>query len=207
LNLRADTWRVYLGYWVWFACTLGPLYAIEIAAFIIGAATGAITAGLGYTQFAFAVGFSAGAVIVLIGGSALIWAAVHLAPAAANSIEKRRFAFFETWKVSRGLFGPMLGSFVLVWLPFYVLIIVIQFTVLGILTSAVDFQNMAASGADPKQITEQLLRPAVLVPVIALGAIIAALWFLFHFMMIGINARVIMVDRARRAALSPSAAV
>ena len=46
----------------------------------------------------------------------LIFVGVRFGPAAATSIARRRFSFFEAWTVTRGRFWDLLGSFALLWL-------------------------------------------------------------------------------------------
>ena len=46
----------------------------------------------------------------------LIFIGVRFGPAAATSIARQRFSFFEAWTVTRGRFWELLGSFALLWL-------------------------------------------------------------------------------------------
>lgn len=46
----------------------------------------------------------------------MIFIGVRFAPAAATSIARRRFSFFEAWKVTEDRFWALFGSFALIWL-------------------------------------------------------------------------------------------
>jgi hypothetical protein len=198
LNLRADTWRVYLGYWVWGACWGGSLYGSQLAALLVGLIAGGIASMSGNAGTAAMVGLTAGVIAFLIAGSALIWAAVRMAPAAANSIEKRRFAFFESWGVTRGLFWPMLGSFALALLPYLIVSLVLQGAMLVVLSAAL--ADLARdTGYDMAEIQAKFSQPEIVATLVVCYLLLTAAMFVFHITSIGINARAIMVHRARRA--------
>jgi hypothetical protein len=46
----------------------------------------------------------------------MIFIGVRFGPAAATSIARNRFSPFDAWKVTRGRFWALLGSFALLWL-------------------------------------------------------------------------------------------
>src|SRR6185312_11722146 len=46
----------------------------------------------------------------------LIFLGVRFGPAAATSIARQRFSFFDAWTVTRGRFWELLGSFAVLWL-------------------------------------------------------------------------------------------
>jgi hypothetical protein len=50
-------------------------------------------------------------IIYLVQYAVLIFIGVRFAPAAATSIARRRFSFFDAWKVTRGRFWALFGSF------------------------------------------------------------------------------------------------
>ena len=51
----------------------------------------------------------------------LIFIGIRFGPAAATSVLRNRFAFFDAWKVTEGRFWALLGSFAMLWLIFAVL--------------------------------------------------------------------------------------
>jgi hypothetical protein len=110
LNLSADTWRVYAGYWVWFAIQMVVSMVVGIVMMpltfmaMIPASNGAPEA-----QIASLLGVQF--IIYLVQYAVLIFIGVRFAPAAATSIARRRFSFFDAWKVTRGRFWALFGSF------------------------------------------------------------------------------------------------
>ncbi len=123
LSLGADTWRVYFGYWVWFFL----LIAFYIACAIL--AGGAIFSLVSMTRGDLSNAGPATALVpfamVLLLLIGLIYFGVRFAPAAATSIARRRFAFFDAWTVSKDRFWALLGAFVLLflmWVVFYIIV-------------------------------------------------------------------------------------
>lgn len=117
LTFGADTWRVLATYVLWIALFIG--FVILIALFYT------------LTTVLANVGGAAQLIAVLLGALAplgfialLIWAAVTFAPAAATSIARRRFAFFEAPRIVKGRFWPLLGAFVILWVGYCVIAII-----------------------------------------------------------------------------------
>lgn len=123
LSLGADTWRVYFGYWVWFFLFIALYLVFILLAAGIGVAFamssgGAMESAAPATVIAMFVG-------MLVFFGALIFFGVRFAPAAATSIARKRFAFFDAWTVSKGRFWPLFGSFFLLFLMFIVLYMIV----------------------------------------------------------------------------------
>ncbi len=123
LSLGADTWRVYFGYWVWFFL----LIAFYIVCAILAGGTIFSLVSMTRGDLSDAGPATAlvpfGVVLLLLIG--LIYFGVRFAPAAATSIARRKFAFFDAWSVSKGRFWALLGAFVLLflmWVVFYVIV-------------------------------------------------------------------------------------
>jgi hypothetical protein len=114
LRLSGDTWRVFATYWVWCGLLIGCW--IPIIAFYVGIRALMEVAGpLRVLVLLIA------ALAPLAIGAALIFFTVRLAPAAAASVARRRFAFFDAWAATRGTFWRLLGAFFLVGVGYLVL--------------------------------------------------------------------------------------
>jgi hypothetical protein len=106
LTLGADTWRVFLTYFVWLV--LGVLFAMLVV----------VSYGLLFLlSNALPVVRPLFMLIALLMPLALaalgIWGATRLSPAAAMSIARRKFSFFHAWGATRERFWDLLGAFVI----------------------------------------------------------------------------------------------
>jgi hypothetical protein len=149
LTLGGDTWRVYSTYWVWFGLYLAGSTALSLAMVaILGVALGGMATDS--NQMGVSAGLSVALLYILYYG-AMIYFAVRFAPAAATSIARRRFAFFESWRVTKGRFWPLLGSFLLIWLINVVTTIVLGSVALTLLFAGA-FANvdMTKASSDPQ---------------------------------------------------------
>jgi hypothetical protein len=189
LALDADTLRVYFTYWLWFFLFLA-LYIvlwIVIAGVFIGVAMSA-----GAADPATAMGPTALVAVLLFLGLivAMIYFGVRFAPAAATSIAKRRFAFFDAWTVTKGRFWALFGSYLLLFVMYFVGIIILA--VAAGVAMGFGMFGQIQTGAEP-QTMEQVLAlfasPSVLIPaVICYGLMIVGV-FVFYVALFGINAR------------------
>lgn len=111
LALDEDTWRVYGIYWVWFLAFFLGFIAISIFASLLRAM-------VGDSPLIIAIPILVVLIPIMLG--------VRLAPAAATAIAERRFAFFDAWKVSHDRFWALFGSFLLLWLIYFLLVCAIS---------------------------------------------------------------------------------
>ncbi|MEZ6021996.1 MAG: hypothetical protein R3C16_00920 [Hyphomonadaceae bacterium] len=187
LSLGADTWRVYFSYWIWLF--LGIAIYIVILAVTFGMVGIGVAMSSGSENGALVVGLIAPFLVL---GLLLVWlyVAVRFAPAAATSVARKRFAFFEAWKVTKGRFWGMFGAFALVFLMYFVFVIVC-----GVAASVImGVSVMAVLGAggepqNPEEVFALLATPQVMVPVALIYAVIIVAAFMFYMAMFGINAR------------------
>jgi len=124
LTFGADTWRVLATYFVWLGLFIA--FAILVAVFY---ALCVVVANMGGPARLVALLLGALAPLGFI--ALMIWGGVRFAPAAANSIARRRFAFFEAPRITRGRFWELLGSFVILIIG-YIVVSMIGETVLGL---------------------------------------------------------------------------
>lgn len=193
LKLGADTWRVFAIYWLWLLITLAVFVVVAVI-YVMLQAIGSIGGGL---QLAAII---AGGLAPLGLLALWIWVAVRLAPAAATSIAEQRFVFFGAWRVTRGYFWQLLGSFVIIIAGYCVVALlagqVLQMPVNAVMTPIM--QEILAggdSGQAVRRLSEAMQTPTVLIfgslYVIA-SAVIAAVYYVASF---GVNACVVLASR------------
>jgi hypothetical protein len=117
LKAGADTWRIFAIYWLWILVSLVIIIAVVL-----------LYVGL---QAIGSIGGAAQLAAMLVGGlvplavlALWIFIAVRLAPAAAESIAQQRLVFFGAWRVTRGHFWPLLGSFVIIIVGYLVVALI-----------------------------------------------------------------------------------
>jgi hypothetical protein len=196
LTLDEQTWRVYSCYWMWFAIHLGisTVSSMLLVPFMFMglASAGASTspdAMLGPMMVFYFLYY-----VVYYG--LLAFFGVRFAPGAATSIARRQFAYFDAWKVTRGRFWALCGSFLVVVLIYSVVAAVVMTVGLGVLIVAAA-GNFAAFGsnASPEQVATAfaaLLSPQNLVVLGALYLFLIASGLIFMLLTYGINARAVI---------------
>ena len=186
LSLGADTWRVYFSYWIWFLLLI-TFYIV--CAIVAGGAMASVFMGMQGgaepSPAAVIIPLVLGLLVVL----ALIYFSVRLAPAAATSVARRKFAFFDAWKVSKGRFWGLLGAFVLLFLMFMVFVIAVE-VAFGVM---VGMTAMNSVGQAEPQSAEEAFRafatPQYMAGIVALIVAITIASFLFYIALFGVNAR------------------
>lgn len=116
LTINNDVWRVWGVYWCWMIAQ----FAVSMAASILTMPLIFMTMGDIMTdpspeamwRWQLAVQLP----VSLLQYIPLAFIGVRFAPAAATSVLRNRFAFFDAWKVTDGRFWSLLGSFALLWL-------------------------------------------------------------------------------------------
>jgi len=189
LTPGADTWRVFAVYFAW----LGLFIAFSILIVLFYTLTTAIAN----------IGGAARIIAMLLGALAplgflalLIWGAVRLAPAAATSIARRRFAFFAAPRVTRGRFWPLLGSFVILWVGCFVIVLIvgsiIQMPAQSVMAPVVaDMMTGASSEIGPRML-EAMNSPVYLASMGAYTVFSAIASIVLYIAMFGVNARAVL---------------
>lgn len=185
LSLGADTWRVYFTYWVW-ALLLFTLYIVFFL--LAGGVIVSIAAmSHGGTADFGSIGI-ASVLICLALVLGLIYFAVRFAPAAATSVARRKFSFFDAWTVSKGRFWALFGAYFLLLLMFFVFYIIFAmaagFAMAGLM--------MTMNGAPP-QTPEEAFRifanPQWLITVALFAVVMVAASLTLYVALFGVNAR------------------
>lgn len=199
LNLGADTWRVYAGYWVWFLIQLVVSMVVGIVLMpltfmaMIPASDGAPGAGVAsllIVQF----------IIYIVQYAILIFIGVRFAPAAATSIARRRFSFFEAWKVTRGRFWALFGSFFILMIAYLV--------VLAIFMTAVFATIYNATGGGGVSNPSAIFQPAVLASFGGLYVLLLVTGVFYVTLSFGVNARAVIaaIDEGKIDGQTPNVA-
>jgi hypothetical protein len=119
LTLEAPTWRVWLCYWMWFLLNFAFSMVMSVVMTVL---FGILTVSSGGDPSAATSGMLG---FYLIQYVLMAYFAVRLAPGAAATIARRKFAFFDAWAVTKGRFGELLGSFALLYLLYAIVSIAI----------------------------------------------------------------------------------
>jgi hypothetical protein len=203
LNLGADTWRVYSGYWLWFAISTGVSMAVSTVTtplmFFVMAPVGEATDPMAMLGPMFGVQV----VAIVLQYAAMIFVGVRFAPAAATSIARKRFAFFEAWKVTKGRFWALFGSFFI--LMFAYVLVSLVFAGLALAVFATRLYDFSAGEVPDFQ---ALLTPGV-IALFAVGyglSIVTGL--VFVILSFGVNARAVIaaMDEGKIEGHSPNVA-
>lgn len=186
LSLGADTWRVYFTYWIWFVLCNAAAFVVAI---ILVASVGGVALSAQADPSALGPGVGIAILVGFLVLLAWLYLAVRFAPAAATSIARKRFAFFDAWTVTKGRFWALLGSFVLLFLMFFVLIIALEIG-LGVVMASM---AMSQIGQTEPQTAEEAFRafanPQWMALVGVFIAVITIASFVFYIALFGINAR------------------
>ncbi|MFZ2031790.1 MAG: hypothetical protein WAU68_15875 [Vitreimonas sp.] len=196
LSLGADTWRVYLTYWIWFGLYMGyslvsgmVIGAIFFASFASGANPADISVNMGPL-------FLASLALRLVFYGVLIYFAVRLAPAAAITVARRQFAFFDAWTVTKGRFWALFGAFLIVFLIAFAIEIVIGLVVFGVaMTGAWSALMSAGPSPSPEQVSAffaAIFTPQNFAVVCGAYIVFLALGLVLYVMFYGINARAVL---------------
>lgn len=114
-TLNHNTWRVYGIYWCWFITHIAVSMVVSMVTLpIVWMMTGDI-----YAAGADPESPEIESLQLFVQALSLIPLAIiglRLGPAAATSIARKRFSFFDAWIVTRDRFWALLGSYALLWI-------------------------------------------------------------------------------------------
>lgn len=202
LNLGADTWRVYLSYWLWLVVFTGLYLGIIILGAVIGAAAG----------FAFASGGGneslMGLVALIVGVAAVgafLYVLIRLAPATAVSVALKKFAFFKAWQVTRGRFWSMFGAYLILFLIYAVLAIA-GYIVMAVIALGPMFAQAAQGGTpDPSVVMNSVTQPATLATLGLVYLLLVAVAMVMYVAFLGVSAKAVRVALADGKIAAPAA--
>lgn len=188
-SFGADTWRTYFTYWIWFFLMLGfGIVFFVVAGGFIGSLF-AIGASGGDTSGGGALYLIVPIVLVLV-VLALLYVAVRLAPAAATSVARQRFAFFDAWKVTKGRFWGLFGAFFLLFVMYCVGAVLLS-AIGGVAVGMGAMSQASTIGSEPtpEQMMAVFSQPQVLIPLLLTYGVMIIGAFVFMVALFGINAR------------------
>ncbi len=187
LTLSADTWRVWFVYWGWFVGFIVLYIAVLIATVVILGAAAMLGLGGQY------LGLITIALIVAMYAS-FIYFAVRTGPAAATTIAQGRFSFFDSWKVSKGRFWALFGSYFLIGVLGIVALLAIEIgAFVTIFTAAGYAMGSVFHAADAQSVGDVLTAVFSSPQTWAIGAgfylLLLVVAFGLYVGMFGVNAR------------------
>jgi len=127
ITFNNDTWRVYGVYWCWLIAQFAVSMVIGILmlpiTFMMMAEVAAVSSDPGSAAWWSLQARMQG--LSLLQYIPLAYLGIRLGPAAATSVARNRFSFFDAWVVTRGRFWALFGSFALLWVLVTVAIVVL----------------------------------------------------------------------------------
>lgn len=151
LTLDHDTWRVWGVYWCWLVAQMAVSFVTSIVMIPFMFMMVGEIAAQGPNpdpQLAWDLQVKMQA-LSLIQYIPLAFIGIRLGPAAATSIARRRFSFFEAWTVTSDRFAALLGSWALLWVLFGLVYAALFGVTYGVLVGDLVPQIVAAWPAFP----------------------------------------------------------
>lgn len=133
LTIDNDVWRVYGVYWCWFIAQFAVSTAVSILTLPLMFMTMGEIAGNPSADAMMRWQLSVQLPLMILQYIPLIFIGVRFGPAAATSVLRNRFSYFDAWKVTEGRFWALFGSFALLWLLVAVACVIIFAGTYGIL--------------------------------------------------------------------------
>ncbi len=186
LSLGADTWRIYFGYWIWFFIFVAAYLVIVML--MVGLMGGVVVAAQGNPDAA-GPGALIGVVLTVVAGLAWLWFSIRLSPAAATSVARRRFAFFDAWKVSKGRFWALFGAFLLLFIMYIVLCVGVGVAAGAFMGTVVASQMTQADPKTAEEAMRAFANPTVLIGLGLMYGVMIVAAFVLYVAMFGVNAR------------------
>lgn len=187
LSLGADTWRVYFGYWVWFFLLIAFYIVFAIVAGGAAFSLAAMSQGQANTGASTAIVPFVLGLLLCIG---LIYFGVRFAPAAATSVARRRFAFFDAWTVTKGRFWALFGAFLLLFVMFFVFYFIVAM-VFGAAMASMAASQMGQAGEPQtaQDVFRAFANPQWMIMVCVFGLVMIAASMTLYVALFGVNAR------------------
>ena len=143
LRLGMDELRVFI---VYFALTILAVIAFMIPYFLVIALVAGVGVALGEQNAGVTVIIGIAAVLALV--AAIVFVVVRFSLALPIVVAERRFAFFDSWGMTKGHFWGLLGMFLLAFVMSIVVSLLISIIALPILWFTLGgFDNIAALGS------------------------------------------------------------
>jgi hypothetical protein len=217
LNFGADTWHVYSGYWIWFLLYLAFSTFMSIVVLVVlgGAAAGMMASSNGGDASGAFSSFAMLPLIYILQYGLMIFFGVRLAPANAASIARRKFAFFDAWKITDGRFWPLLGAFALLYVIYVAALMVLYGVMFGtLMASVMPAMMQAGSSSDQAAASAQVMQalvqtfaaPQSWAVIGVLYLMITIVGVVFYVALFGVNARAAQAALEEGKIAAPTAA-
>lgn len=198
LALDHDAWRVWGVYWCWLIAgmSIGFVMSILMIPFMFMMMGDIVASQDPDPQLAFELQLKLQA-LSLLQYIPMAFLGVRLGPAAATSIARRRFSFFEAWTVTSGRFWSLLGSWAVLWLTLIVAYLLIFAGTYGVVFGEM-FAQLAGAWPDfPEEAAAEAvtraLSPRGLMLIGLAYAGFLAIWIVYSLLGFGVNARAVLV--------------
>lgn len=197
LSLGGATWRVWGCYWIWLLLNIAFSIVMSV---LMGVIVGVATVGADGDSIS---ALSALPIFYVFQYAVMIYFAVRLAPAAATSIARRKWAFFDAWTVTKGRFLSLLLSFFLLYVLYFIATIALAAAFFSIVLGAAapDFASAVEDPARFNQVfadavrayLQSLSNPQNWIVIGALQLVGTVVGVVFYVAMYGVNARAAQV--------------
>jgi hypothetical protein len=196
LTLDHDTWRVWAVYWCWLVTNIVISFAASMLMmpFMFMMMGDIVAQGPNPDpQLGWELQLKMQA-LSFIQYIPMAFVGIRFGPAAATSIARRRFSFFEAWTVTSDRFWSLLGSWALLWLLFGLIYAALFAVTYGVLVGDLIPQVVAQWPAFPagaaEQLTARIFSPRGLTIIGASYAGLFVIWAAYSLLGFGVNARV-----------------
>jgi hypothetical protein len=196
LTLDHDTWRVWGVYWCWLVTqmavsTVMSILLIPFMFMMMGEIVAQAPDADPQVTWDLMLKMQA---LSLAQYLPLIFIGIRLGPAAATSVARRRFSFFEAWKATEDRFWALFGSWALLWLLLGIAYAILFGATYGALYGDLFVQLFSAWPDVPQEeMQEFATRTFSTTGLLTIGAAYAGglvLWTAYKLMSFGVNARV-----------------
>jgi hypothetical protein len=197
LTLGAPTWRVWSVYWMWFLLNIAFSIVMGI---LTGVLVGVLAVSTGGDPGAVV---SAQLVVTLVQYVLMAYFAIRFAPAAATTIARRKFSFFDAWTVTKGRFWALFGSFLLLYIVYAVFSLILAGGMIAYLVgvAGIDLASVAADPSNANAAARQFLEAfatalsqptswAIFGGLYLIGSFVGIVFYIATF---GVNARAALV--------------
>lgn len=140
------------------------------------------------------------ALVAWIGAMALAY--VRLSPTAAMSVRDNEIRTVEGWKISKGYFWPMFGSYIVIWIVGSIAMIIPVLAMLGLLAGPMTklFNNDNLEGAEVEEVFSQFGaifdQPHIIVGLLIIGLILSIVSMIYKLAIWGVGNYMADIDRA-----------
>jgi hypothetical protein len=125
LTINNDVWRVWGVYWCWVIAQMAISMAMSIVMIPMMFMTMGEIMRDPSPEAMMRWQLTVQLPLTLLQYIPLIFIGIRFGPAAATSVQRNRFSFFEAWTVTNGRFWTLFGSFAVLWLLAGLAIVVI----------------------------------------------------------------------------------